>query len=104
MGRRPTPSRAAKMPSGVSSRMVAEPSMSSWAWRMPSTRVSFLADEGRHQLCLVHFAAAHGHKLMAVIGEAGVDQRFGIVDDAHKGNGIQAQVGPDQQGAGGPCH
>ena len=34
---------------------------------------------------------------MAVIGEAGVYQSLGIVDDSHKGNGVQAKMGPDQQ-------
>ena len=59
-----------------------------------------LTDERCHQLRLVYLAIAHGHELMAVIGEAGVYQSLGIVDDSHKGNGVQAKVGPDQQGLG----
>ena len=39
-GSRPSLSRAAMMPSGVRIRMVVEPLITSWAWRMPSTRVS----------------------------------------------------------------
>ena len=37
---------------------------------------------------------------MAVVGKIPLDQLLGVVDDAHRGDGVQSQVGPYQQGLG----
>ena len=63
-------------------------------------QVILLVDEGGGQLGGVHPAGAHGHELVAVVGEIGLDQLVGVVDDAHRGDGIQTKVGPHQQGLG----
>ena len=63
-------------------------------------QIVLLVDEGGHQLGGVDFTRAHGHELVAVVGEVALHQRVGIVDDAHGGDGVQAQVGAHQQGLG----
>ena len=63
-------------------------------------QVVLLVDEGGGQLGGVDLARAHGHELVAVVGEVFLDQLLRIVDDAHRGDGVQAQVGPHQQGLG----
>ena len=61
-------------------------------------QVILLVDEGSGQLGGVDLSGAHGHKLMAVVGKIPLDQLLGVVDDAHRGDGVQSQVGPYQQG------
>ena len=59
-----------------------------------------LVNKRRYQLRGIHLAGALGHKLMAVVGKIAVNQRVGVGDDAHRGDGIQPQVGAHQQGLG----
>ena len=59
-----------------------------------------LVDKGGGQFRGVDLAVALGHELMAVVREVGLHQRIGIVDDANGGDGVQAQMGPHQQGLG----
>ena len=63
-------------------------------------QVVLLVDEGGHQLRGVDLAGAHGHELVAVVGEVAVHQGLGVLDDAHGGDGVQPQVGAHQQGLG----
>ena len=59
-----------------------------------------LIDESGSQLRSVDIAAALCHELVAVVGEVGLHQLLRIVDDAHGGDGVQAQMGPHQQRLG----
>ena len=59
-----------------------------------------LVDKRGGQLRGVDLAVAHGHELVAVVGEVRLYQLFGVVDDADGGDGVQSQVGPHQQGLG----
>ena len=59
-----------------------------------------LVDQPGHQLGGVDGAAAHGHELMAPLGEIGLDQLVGVADDANHGDGVKPQVGAHQQGLG----
>ena len=47
--------------------------------------IVFLVDERCDQFSLVHLARAHGHELVAMIGEVFFDERVGIVDHAAGG-------------------
>lgn len=47
--------------------------------------IVFLIDERCDQFGLVHFARAHGHELVAMIGEVLFDERVGVVDHAAGG-------------------
>ena len=63
-------------------------------------QAALLVDEGGGQLGGVDRAGAHGHELVAVVGEVALHQLLGVVDDAHGGDGVQPQVGAHQQGLG----
>ena len=54
-------------------------------------------DEGCHQLGDIDLSAALGHELMPVVGEIGIDQLVDVVDDTHRADGVQAQMGAHQQ-------
>ena len=56
-----------------------------------------LIDEGGGQLRGGNFAGRHGHELLALLLETLLHQRLGVVDDAHGGDGVETQMGTDQQ-------
>ena len=56
-----------------------------------------LVDESSSQLGGVDETVALGHELMARIGEVGLHQFLSVIDDAHRGDGVQPQVGTHQQ-------
>ena len=59
-----------------------------------------LVDEGGGQLGGVDLAGGHGHELMPRPGKGLGHQLFGVVDDAHGGDGEHPQVGAHQQRLG----
>ena len=63
-------------------------------------QILLLVDEGGGELGGVDLSGAHGHELMAVVGEVALNELLGVVDDAHRGDGVQPQVGAHQQGLG----
>ena len=56
-----------------------------------------LVDEGGGQFGGVDLAGGHGHELMSRPGKGLGHQLFGVVDDAHGGDGEHPQVGAHQQ-------
>lgn len=60
-------------------------------------QIVHLVDERRNEFSLVDLARAHRHELMPVVGKIVVHQLFGIVDDAHRRNRIQPEVGTHQK-------
>ena len=63
-------------------------------------QIFLLVDQGGSQLRGVDLTGGHGHKLMAGSGEGLLHQLFGVVDQAHGGNGEHTQMGPYQQRLG----
>ena len=63
-------------------------------------QIILLVDKGGGQLGGVDLARTHGHELVAVVGEIALDQLLRVVDDTHRSDGVQPQVGPHQQGLG----
>ena len=60
--------------------------------------VVLLVDERSDELGRVDLARAHGHELMAVVGEVLRDERLAVVDDADGGKGVKSQMGTHEQG------
>ena len=60
-------------------------------------KVILLIDERGGQLRDIHAAAAQRQKLLALVGEVVVHQLVGVVDDADRHDGVQAQMGAHEQ-------
>ena len=63
-------------------------------------KVVFLIDERGGQLGDIHAAAAQRQKLLALVGEISLHQLVGVVDDADRHDGVQAQMGAHEQRLG----
>ena len=61
---------------------------------------ALLVDHGGNQLVGIDAAAGHGLEMSAAEGQVLLDQLVGIVDDAHRADCINAQLGTDQDGLG----
>ena len=48
--------------------------------------------KGSDQFCRIDFSGTHGHELMAVFLKVFFHQVFGIVDLAHRGDGVKPQM------------
>ena len=59
-----------------------------------------LVDQRGHQLRIVDLSAAHAHKVDVAVVIGLLYQLFGIADHPDCGQGIDSQMGTDQQGLG----